>query len=206
MQKTILPPYAIHPQFLPAQDAAGLLDHVLSIEGEFKPSMVGDHNVDLSRRFSFDTKNLGAFKPLIESQAFTRVPSFAAELGLPKVDDPKLELRLVAYGEGSFQKAHIDTALRGGQSPAAASRRISAIYYFHSLPKAFSGGELRLYPFFERGPGAEFIEIEPVHNQLVVFPAWVLHEVRPVHVPSGRFKDWRFAINCWIHQTPPASA
>ena len=204
MQKTILPPYAIHPQFLTAQDAAALLDHVLSIEGEFKPSTVGDHGLDLSRRFSFDTRNFGAFKALIEAQVRAQIPSFAAELGLPNLAESKLELHLVAYGDGSFQKAHIDTALHGGHA-GAISRRITAIYYFHSLPKAFFGGELRLYSFFERGPNAGFIAIEPVHNQLVVFPAWVRHEVRPVHVPSGQFKDWRFAVNCWIHQTPRAS-
>jgi hypothetical protein len=47
---------------------------------------------------------------------------------------------------------------------------------------------------------ATFADIEPEYDTLVFFPSWSPHEVLPVHVPSGRFMDSRFDINCWIHR------
>jgi Rps23 Pro-64 3,4-dihydroxylase Tpa1-like proline 4-hydroxylase len=49
---------------------------------------------------------------------------------------------------------------------------------------------------------APFHDVEPLHNSLVVFPAWLPHEVLKVSCPSGRFADSRFAINCWFHGVP----
>jgi Rps23 Pro-64 3,4-dihydroxylase Tpa1-like proline 4-hydroxylase len=40
----------------------------------------------------------------------------------------------------------------------------------------------------------------------VAFPSWLRHEVLPVHVPSGKWSDCRFSINCWMLRAPPAAA
>jgi SM-20-related protein len=79
-------------------------------------------------------------------------------------------------------------------------RVISVVYYFYALPKAFAGGTLRLHSLAASGQQGTFIDIEPEYDMLVFFPAWFPHEVLPVQVPSGRFLDSRFAINCWIHR------
>ena len=128
------------------------------------------------------------------------LPRFAIELGLPLFEISMVELQIVAYGDGSFQKSHIDRVV-GPAASVPTNRRLTAVYYFNRLPKAFSGGELRIYPLMRR-PGHRFIDVEPVRNRLVVFPSWARHEVRPVRVPSGRFEDSRFAVNCWIHDRP----
>jgi Rps23 Pro-64 3,4-dihydroxylase Tpa1-like proline 4-hydroxylase len=73
---------------------------------------------------------------------------------------------------------------------------LSGVYYFHRRPKAFAGGELRLHAI---GDPDRFVDIEPVHNALLVFPAWAPHEVRPISCPSGAFVDARFAVNCWFY-------
>ena len=90
---------------------------------------------------------------------------------------------------------------------------ISAVYYFHNLPRGFSGGQLRLYRFGAVSAEAaadpdNFVDFEPTDNSLVVFPSWVRHEVRPVRCPDGRFDHYRYAVNCWYCRelAPPAGA
>jgi SM-20-related protein len=61
---------------------------------------------------------------------------------------------------------------------------------------------LRLYAIGDPA-GQTFIDIEPVHNSLLVFPSWAPHEVMPVSCPSQRFMDSRFAINCWVNNKKP---
>jgi Rps23 Pro-64 3,4-dihydroxylase Tpa1-like proline 4-hydroxylase len=74
---------------------------------------------------------------------------------------------------------------------------LSGVYYFHRLPKPFSGGALRLHAI---GDESRFADIEPACDTLVVFPAWAPHEVLPVRCPSGAFMDSRFSINCWAYR------
>lgn len=89
---------------------------------------------------------------------------------------------------------------------------LSAVYYFHALPKGFSGGQLRLFRFGADHTAAQselanHVDLEPVRNSLIAFPSWAYHEVRPVSCPSGDFADFRFALNCWYCRTlAPASA
>ena len=67
-------------------------------------------------------------------------------------------------------------------------RVISAVYYFHNLPKGFSGGRLRLFRFgsdpADHDDG-DNIAIEPIDNSLLVFPSWAQHGVERVSCPSG---------------------
>src|SRR5262249_43378463 len=127
------------------------------------------------------------------------VPRLIAELGITSlVPSNHIELELVAHGNGAFFKRHIDT-FTGAAANDKSKRLISGVYYFHSEPKAFSGGVLRLYRFGRVENGDDFIDIQPEQNVLVAFPSWAPHEVLPVTCPSGRFADARFSVNCWIH-------
>jgi SM-20-related protein len=44
------------------------------------------------------------------------------------------------------------------------------------------------------------VAVEPEHNRLVAFPAFVPHEVVPISCPGNAFADRRFSINCWLHR------
>jgi Rps23 Pro-64 3,4-dihydroxylase Tpa1-like proline 4-hydroxylase len=101
-------------------------------------------------------------------------------------------LELVAHGDGAFFARHFDTTAHHRR------RIISTVYYFHALPKAFSGGVLRLHSMAATGRDGTFIDIPPDYDTLVFFPSMFPHEVLPVKSPSGKFLDSRFAINCWI--------
>jgi len=85
---------------------------------------------------------------------------------------------------------------------AGGGRVLSCVYYFHREPKAFEGGALRIHAFGSE-EDAEFVDIEPRQNSLLVFPAWAPHEVRTVSCPSDAFADARFSVNCWLHRARP---
>jgi Rps23 Pro-64 3,4-dihydroxylase Tpa1-like proline 4-hydroxylase len=53
---------------------------------------------------------------------------------------------------------------------------------------------------FRLGTELGFVDIEPVQNSLVAFHSWMRHEVRPVGIAGDRFRDNRFAINCWYQR------
>lgn len=104
-------------------------------------------------------------------------------------------MELAAHGDGDFYRRHIDTFIRG--EVTGTDRVLTAVYYFHARPKAFTGGELRLHSFRSPDDGGSWVDIEPAHDSLLLFPAWAPHEVRPVSCPGGDFAQSRFAINCW---------
>jgi len=196
----IMPPFRVVPDFLPGAVADALLAHARDREAEFTPTRTGTKQIEREVRISASTRNLGAFRDLLERRIFENLPHWIAQLGLQEMAAATgLETELVAHGDGAFYRRHIDTQT----SDYAASERIrvlSGVYYVHATPKAFSGGALRLHAI-----GSEdFADIEPTHNTMLVFPSWALHEVLPVSVPSRRFSDSRFAVNCWLHK-PKAS-
>jgi Rps23 Pro-64 3,4-dihydroxylase Tpa1-like proline 4-hydroxylase len=114
------------------------------------------------------------------------------------------EVSLVAHGNGAHFVKHTDMPIGPGRRPLGGDesgkqdRLLSAVYYFHAEPRGFTGGDLRLHRFGSEDAPGDYVDVEPADNRLVVFPSWVLHEVRPVSVPTGRFEDQRFAVNCWL--------
>ncbi|HXQ14253.1 MAG TPA: 2OG-Fe(II) oxygenase [Caulobacteraceae bacterium] len=193
----LLAPYHVVPNFLEPDRLAALLDFAARHEAEFEPTGVVGRTrpgPDPNIRRSTGLRQLGEFRPLLRARLLDLAPALIAELRLSPFEVSKVELELVAHGDGAYYKRHIDTATARDE---AHMRVLSGVYYFHREPCAFSGGALRLYAI---GDNARFVDIEPVCNTLLVFPAWAPHEVMPVSVPSRRFADSRFAVNCWLKQ------
>ena len=117
-------------------------------------------------------------------------------LGIPEFEISHLEYELVAHRDGSFFRRHIDTATQSARENTKSDRVVTAVYYFHDMPKQFTGGELALAPL---GPGAPKL-IEPANNRLVAFPSFVPHEVLPVACPVNDFSNARFAVNIWLRR------
>lgn len=196
-----MPPYIVLRDFLDENAVARLLDHALSRQAEFAPTKVGKRAVDPAIRVSLGVRDLGPYARLLEGRILALLPKLVADLRVTPVDDPKLELQLVAHGDGAFFRRHIDTQTANDEDKRRI-RMLSGVYYFNSEPRAFSGGALRLYAIGGESQ-QNFVDIEPEHNSFVVFPSWAPHEVMPVVCPSKRFVDSRFAVNCWIHRKKP---
>jgi SM-20-related protein len=155
----------------------------------------GAREIDLTARRSWKIKDLGSLRSDIQERARALMPNMCTQLGTARFEPRRFEIEMVAHCDGAFFGEHRD---RNPQSPAR-NRRISAVYYFHHIPKSFSGGALRIYPIAGSKQSTAFVEIEPINDTLVFFPSWFPHEVLPVKCPSRRFEDSRFAINCWVH-------
>jgi SM-20-related protein len=198
---SILPPYRVLHDFLETGTVESLLQLALTAEAEFQPTQVG--RIDGARLRPDFRASLALrredLRPVFAARLRKLAPRFVAEMRLSTFAVSRVELELVAHGDGAFYKRHIDTRTGGD---LRSQRVLSGVYYFNHQPRAFSGGALRLYAI---GDFDRFIDIEPVHNSLLVFPSWAPHEVMPVSCPSGAFLDSRFAVNCWLHrQMAPA--
>src|SRR6185437_4996741 len=117
--------------------------------------------------------------------------------GLVNVESYLLEPELSWCGDGGFFKMHVDTLYR---DRLANQRIMTVVYYFNKEPKAFTGGQLRLYGLGADANSSPQQEIEPRFDRAVFFPAWFPHEVLPVRCGSSAFADGRFAISCWVRK------
>ena len=150
-----------------------------------------DHARRVSKKLS-----LGSLNAELRVKVADLLPVMFEKLGIKPFIPSKIEVELVAHGDGAFFLRHIDTLThRDGRR-----RIISAVYYFHALPKAFSGGVLRLHSLAASGQQCTFVDVAPDYDTLVFFPSFFPHEVMPVKCASRNFLDSRFAINFWIHQ------
>lgn len=205
-----LPRYACLDDFLPPSDHRAILDWVVSNEALFDPATVSTGQVDSEdrvshkKRVALTTNSLGPFEAMLTSQFFDALEEIVARTGTP-LSAQSLELEFSAHGDGGFFGPHIDIPVgknRAAGDEARQDRLLSAVYYFHRQPRAFSGGALRLFRFGADPADAglepeNHIDVEPVNNRLVAFGSTVLHEVQPIRCPSARFEDFRFALNCW---------
>ena len=200
-----VPRYGIVHNWLGAEAVERLLMYARSNEYRFKksqvasrldPTLKGDGTMRVSRRIG-----LGDLKGEVKDKFEQLLPTIFETLRI-KPFTPSFELEFVAHGNGAYFTLHRDTAKYH-------QRIITAVYYFHALPKAFSGGELRLHSLAASGEQGTFVDISPEFDTVVYFPSMFLHEVLPIEAPSGEFLDSRFAINCWFvrpqEEFPPKS-
>jgi Rps23 Pro-64 3,4-dihydroxylase Tpa1-like proline 4-hydroxylase len=164
------------PTFLGSQRQE-LLDYVLAQETKFSAATVsiGSHRavVDGVRRARV-LDSLGRLEEVFLERLRQFVP-----LG-------RIEYQVAASNDGDYFRPHID----GGPDD---TREITFVYFLHSEPRRFSGGELTI---------RSSTMVQPDGDTLVLFPSCSVHEVLPVCVPSGAFADSRFTVNGWIHRIP----
>ena len=223
VEVTSTPPIAVGPMppstmvegFFDADIHRGLLEWTLANKDRFEAATVvrqGDLRIDTRARDNLKLNDVGPMLPAIRDRLLAALPTLADNLGCSFPPDVSLELELTAYGDGAFYHAHTDTPLPTSPEERALidpdPRLLSAVYYFHRQPRAFDGGALRLYrwgmPEDAAGPN-DWKDLEPADNRLVAFLSWARHEVRPVSCPSGRFEDYRFALNCWYRTRLPSA-
>jgi SM-20-related protein len=194
------PPYGLIREWLGTPVVKELLDYAKANEQRFEDSGLGygeNWKIDPANRRSKVLRKLDDFPEAPKEKIQQLLPTIFDRLGSTPFVPCKFELELVAHGDGAVFSRHVDTYKRN-EGPGS-HRIVSAVYYFHVMPKRFSGGELRLHSLGGSDQPGTFVDIEPECDMIVFFPSWFPHEVLPVNCPSGRFRDSRFAINCWIH-------
>ncbi len=190
-----VPPHGRIPNWLGVDGVERLLGYAKANEHLFMDSEIAN-GLDRTRRVSRKL-SLGNCKNEIIAKLQESLPVIFDTLRA-KPFIPKFEVELVAHGDGAFFALHYDTI-------SYRRRIISAVYYFHAMPKMFSGGLLRLHSMAANTQQGTFVDISPDYDTLVFFPSIFPHEVLPIKLPSGKFLDSRFAINIWMSR-PPQSA
>jgi SM-20-related protein len=204
-------PHVVFEQVLGAERVAALLDHVAARRGDFRSSIIrkrrsGMRGVDPQSRKSLSLRDLGPFQGELDTVVRAIAGASLKALHIDEAAVEPGEFDLLAYRDGDYFRAHIDTF-----DLMDKVRVLSCVYYFATTPRRFTGGELRLYGLPKPSAGSPsepvpHVDVAPETDTLVVFPSWLQHEVLPVRVPSGEWLESRFTLNCWIHRVRPPTA
>jgi Rps23 Pro-64 3,4-dihydroxylase Tpa1-like proline 4-hydroxylase len=190
-------PYVLVENFLDPKRHAELLAFALAVEKRFTSSSVSTGDEDYRRsRVLFDFPDFAA---LFREKIGALAPQLMRRFAIPAFPIADIECQMTAHNDGNYFKQHNDNG-----SPDTLNRAISYVYYFHQEPKAFTGGEFRLYHSrVENGAyqcGEKAADLEPRNNSILFFPSHCHHEVLPVRCASQRFADSRFTVNGWIRR------
>jgi SM-20-related protein len=188
-------PYHVIRNFLGPELVAQLLAHTQANQHAFEPTSIGNGRIEPEIRVSLMLREFGSLRDMLADRFRAVRAEAVAALRLSSFELAHLEIELAAHGDGAFYSRHIDT--RTSAVDRKTDRVLTGVYYFHTEPKHYSGGALRLHSILPPEQGGRFVDIAPEQDMYLLFPSWAPHEVRPVVCPSGAFMNHRFAINCW---------
>jgi hypothetical protein len=191
-------------EFLAPEELNEVMRYTGEHEADFRISEVvspgvGGAVVDYDHRKSRVLVDLGKHQEVIGNRIQACLPRVLQKLGCDLFPVAKVEAQITASNHGDFFGHHLDN-----DHELTASRELTFVYFFHREPKAFDGGNLRIYHM--RRENGEYVStgnyqnIVPEQNQMVLFLSSLLHEITPVECPSGAFADSRFTVNGWLHR------
>jgi SM-20-related protein len=184
-------------QFLTAADHDRALQIALTQEAQFVTSGTTTNATDYRQSAILYATYYEAFYNFLKEKLIRTLPAAVDYLNLTQFEVAEVEMQMTAHNDGCFYKIHNDSG-----DTLTATRILTYVYYFYQTPKAFSGGELRLYHTELDGSRqtghSQFKDIEPRNNSIVFFDSRCMHEVRTIHCPSQRFIDGRFTLNGWL--------
>jgi Rps23 Pro-64 3,4-dihydroxylase Tpa1-like proline 4-hydroxylase len=196
--------YLVLEEFLAPAELDALTRYTLAQESGFQVSEViapgvAGGAVDYDHRRSRVLMDLGTHEAVIVNRIRSCWPQILAKLGKEEFPISRVEAQITASNDGDFFRWHTDDG-----HPETASREITFVYFFHREPKAFRGGELRIYDSaLQNGAYVatdSFRSIVPQQNQMVLFASGLAHEITPVECPSQAFADSRFTVNGWFRR------
>ena len=180
---------------------AQLLEYARGRQADFAAASIiggdGKFQVDSEFRRAATISDLDGIWTMFDSRLRRLLPYVRCELDLAWFPLGRIERQMAVHADGGFFRPHTDSA-----DPAVAGRCITCVYYFHSRPKRFSGGELRLYDTLLRGARREraekYVSVDPPANTAIFFASDLYHAVCPVQRQSDAFADSRFSLNVWF--------
>ncbi len=132
-------------EFLTPAELNALMQYALEQETQFQISEVLSPGVtggaiDYEQRRSRVLMDLGGHDKVITDRLLTCLPRVLQKWGRDPFPISHIESQATASNHGDFFRCHSDNG-----SPEVATREVTFVYFFHREPKAFSGGELRIY-------------------------------------------------------------
>ena len=168
-----------------------ILDYAISRQSVFRPTELQQADQYEKQRSTLVTYDVGAPGEAMRAAVRKQLPLLCERMNKPAFDIEFIQLKIAAYSNGDFFKAHQDNGL------SQPGRRISFVYYFHQEPKPYQGGDLLLYDsrFSPRAyVRSQFTRIVPHNNSIVFFPSEYFHEVLPVATATQDFTCSRFTM------------
>ncbi|WP_448701653.1 2OG-Fe(II) oxygenase [Mucilaginibacter sp. AW1-3] len=184
----------IYHDYLDKDTNAQLYAHAIAKQDDFEHTMTvglngeGALNTNYRHSLSLRPKDFIDFYKILKKKIKEGLPEMFEKLGIEPFEVGNVEMHLTSHNHGEFYKPHIDN----GQGKLK-HRVITFVYYFHSIPKNFEGGQLL---FLKNKPKP--LIVQPDNNSIVFFNSSFLHAVHPVTCPSGKFVDGRFTLNGWL--------
>jgi hypothetical protein len=191
-------------EFLVPAELERLMQHTLDHEGDFVISEVispgvNAGTIDYEARRSRVLMNQDEQTAVLTTRIQAFLPRILQKLGREAFPVSQIEAQITASNHGDFFYCHSDDCAEG-----ISTRALTFVYFFHREPKAFSGGDLRIYD--SKLENAQWVKadnhqtIVPEQNRMVFFPSSLVHEITPVECPSEAFADSRFTVNGWFHR------
>ena len=205
------PEVFVKTDFLTKSELRALTKYVLTHEDDFTPSVVipdgaPEGATDPSYRKSRVLYELGDHGTLVKDRLLALLPEVLRAFNRDAFPLSHIDTQITASNDADFFKVHQDnSSVEPLEIPL---RELSYVHYFHSEPKAFTGGQLRIYDsengVAPNGDKRRTKTITPSQNTLVLFPSSYDHEVLPVRCPTAQFVNSRFTVNGWlIREAPP---
>jgi predicted 2-oxoglutarate/Fe(II)-dependent dioxygenase YbiX len=164
-----------------------MLDFALDQEANFRAATVsigaGNRVVIEGVRRARILHQLGDFEAPFVARLRELLQPALQQLAHQEFPIGRIEAQITASNDGDYFRLHQD----GGPDD---TRVISFVYFLHSEPRRFTGGELRVLTK----------TVLPQGDTLIFFPSLSPHEVLPLSVPTRAFADSRFTVNGWIHR------
>jgi Rps23 Pro-64 3,4-dihydroxylase Tpa1-like proline 4-hydroxylase len=141
-------------------------------------------------------RETGAAGAVVAHRVRALLPWVLERLGEPPLEPGRVETEFSVSTEGDFFAAHRDNA--GARVRRHASRELTFVLFVHFEPKAFAGGELRIFPG-DRPDEDGAVTVEPAQDRIVFFPSRLLHAVAPVRGAAPGLGGSRLALTGWVH-------
>ena len=178
-------PFVVRENFLPAKSRQQLLDFLQEHESELEELKVqvfdeetGKYKPELKiskyRQLGL-TKRSRELSEIIRPFFERQLLEFVNTLGIEPFRTKRHDLRMAVSPDGGYGRMHMDTVVAG--TP------LVYLYYFHTHPKAYTGGHLLLYDQdlkTNQVCADHFTTIRNADNKLVVFLPHFYHQATTV--------------------------
>jgi Rps23 Pro-64 3,4-dihydroxylase Tpa1-like proline 4-hydroxylase len=198
-------PFVLIRDFLPRDFHDSLLPFLLSVQDKFVPADFGNHRVDSRVRDNLEYLGEWEGRKGFRERLLKILPQVLVRLEFSGVPIGCIEITPRAYLDGHFYQVHQDAP---PQLPRVRDRLFNYVYYFHKVPKPYSGGELLVFDSDTKADTYSrnrFTCVVPEDNCIIFFPCRYWHSVVRVQCPSKEFADSRFAINGCVHRRVEAA-
>ena len=183
--------------FLTKDENLALITYTLQMEHKFSQRGTAENYPDQLGWCALE--GFEEWQRVIIERIQKSLPNIFNNLSLHFFQVSEIECQVSAYQDGGFLNVHEDYSYNH-------KRRLTYVYYFHTLPKAFTGGQLVIYNWdlnndclVNTKKSKSCQVVEPENNSLVIFPSTAFHGILPVASKKG-FLGSRFTIHGWVNE------